>query len=58
MCIIHEFEAYIILTAYPSLEQGAAIPLRLGFEDLGGVSGRYWANSYTGGAENGEVLPW
>lgn len=47
-----------MLTACFRIEQGAVIPLRLAFEDLDGVSGRYWANAYTGGIENGEVLPW
>lgn len=48
----------MILISKFHIEQGAVIPLRLAFEDLGGVSGRYWANPYTGGTENGEVLPW
>ncbi|KAF2136912.1 uncharacterized protein K452DRAFT_322144 [Aplosporella prunicola CBS 121167] len=39
-------------------DEGARIPLRLGFGDVGGVSGRYWANESVGGKGEGSVLEW
>ena len=39
-------------------EQGAAIPVRLAFEDLGGVTGQYWANSSIRSKGEGEVQDW
>ena len=41
-----------------SPEQGAAIPVRLGFGDVGGVSGKYWANESVRGKGEGEVQGW
>jgi len=40
------------------LEEGAAIPLRLGFGDIGGISGEYWANESTDGKGDGTVSVW
>ncbi|TKA81948.1 hypothetical protein B0A55_01936 [Friedmanniomyces simplex] len=39
-------------------EEGAMIPMRLAFEDLGGVKGRYWANGSVRGKGEGEVQEW
>lgn len=39
-------------------EQGAAIPVRLGFGDVGGESGRYWANANVRSKGEGEVQEW
>ena len=39
-------------------EQGAFIPYRLAFEDIGGVTGRYWANGNVRSKERGEVQEW
>jgi carbonyl reductase 1 len=39
-------------------EEGARIPVRLAFDDLGGVSGKYWANSSVRGKGEGEVQGW
>ncbi|KAK5111627.1 hypothetical protein LTR85_011805 [Meristemomyces frigidus] len=39
-------------------EEGARIPVRLAFEDLGGVTGRYWANDSIRGKGEGEVQEW
>lgn len=38
--------------------EGASIPLRLGFEDIGNVSGRYWANDFVGDTYKGRVQNW
>ncbi|ERF74575.1 hypothetical protein EPUS_00705 [Endocarpon pusillum Z07020] len=38
--------------------EGASIPLRLGFEDIGHVRGRYWANDFVGDTDNGRVQNW
>lgn len=40
------------------VEEGAAIPLRLGFGDIGGISGEYWANESTDGKGDGTVSVW
>lgn len=37
---------------------GAKIPVRLAFGDLGGVSGRYWANDGVRSKEEGKVQEW
>ncbi|EFR02682.1 carbonyl reductase 1 [Nannizzia gypsea CBS 118893] len=37
---------------------GAKIPLRLAFGNIGGVSGRYWANDSVGGSGDGEIQEW
>lgn len=39
-------------------EQGAKIPVRLAVGDLGGVSGRYWANDSIRGTGEGKVQEW
>lgn len=39
-------------------DQGATIPLRLAFGDIGGVTGKYWANSSIRGKGEGEVQEW
>jgi carbonyl reductase 1 len=39
-------------------EEGAKIPFRLAFGDIGGVSGKYWANESVRGKGEGEVREW
>jgi len=39
-------------------EEGAKIPYRLGFKDIGGVSGRYWGNKSISGKGEGQVMSW
>ena len=39
-------------------EDGATIPLRLSFGDVGDVTGKYWANSSIRGKGDGEVQEW
>jgi len=39
-------------------EDGAKIPVRLALEDLGGVTGRYWANGGVRSKEEGSVQEW
>ncbi|KAF2481683.1 NAD-P-binding protein [Neohortaea acidophila] len=39
-------------------EQGALIPYHLAFEDIGDVSGKYWANSSLRSKEAGKVQEW
>lgn len=41
-----------------SPEQGATIPLRLAFGDIGDVTGKYWANDSIRGKGEGEVQEW
>jgi carbonyl reductase 1 len=41
-----------------SPEDGARIPVRLALEDLGGVSGEYWANESVRSRGSGEVQKW
>ena len=38
------------------LVEGARIPIRLAFEDLGGVSGKYWANPSVSNRGDGQVM--
>lgn len=40
------------------VEEGATIPLRLAFGDVGGPTGKYWANSSIRGKGEGEVQEW
>ena len=39
-------------------EDGAKIPVRLAFGDIGGVTGKYWANASVRSKEEGEVQEW
>lgn len=39
-------------------EQGAIIPFRLAFGDIGSVSGKYWANESVRSKEDGQVQEW
>jgi carbonyl reductase 1 len=39
-------------------EQGAIIPIRLAFGDIGDVSGKYWANDSVRSKEYGKVQEW
>jgi len=39
-------------------DDGATIPLRLAFGDVGDVTGKYWANSSIRGKGDGEVQEW
>ena len=40
------------------LEEGALIPIRLGFDNIGDISGEFWANDSTNGKGNGKVAMW
>lgn len=37
---------------------GIKIPIRLGFKDIGGVTGRYWANPSVSDSGEGRVMEW
>lgn len=37
---------------------GAKIPIRLGFGDIGGVTGRYWGNPSVADTGDGQVMDW
>ena len=39
-------------------EDGAKIPVRLAFGDIGGITGAYWANASVRSKEEGEVQVW
>ncbi|WPH03096.1 NAD(P)-binding protein [Acrodontium crateriforme] len=39
-------------------EQGAKIPIRLALGDIGGVTGRYWANDTVRSRDEGKVQEW
>lgn len=39
-------------------QEGAKIPVKLGFGDIGGVSGKYWANDSVNGRGDGKVQEW
>lgn len=41
-----------------TVEDGAKIPIRVGFGDIGGVTGKYWANDDIGGKGEGKVQKW
>ncbi|PWY93210.1 NAD(P)-binding protein [Aspergillus sclerotioniger CBS 115572] len=41
-----------------TVEEGARIPLRLGFGKIGNISGRYWANDSVAGKGDGKVQDW
>ena len=40
------------------LADGAKIPIRLGFGDIGGVTGRYWGNPSIADSGDGQVMEW
>jgi carbonyl reductase 1 len=40
------------------LEQGARVPIRVGFGDIGGVTGKYWANDEIWESGEGSVQDW
>ena len=44
------------VNSYTTVAEGATIPLRLGFGDIGGVSGKYFANPSIRSRENGQVM--
>ncbi|MCJ1254646.1 hypothetical protein MMC24_002461 [Lignoscripta atroalba] len=37
---------------------GAKIPIRLGFKDINGVTGRYWGNPTVSDTEDGQIQSW
>ena len=39
-------------------EEGARIPVKLAFDDIGGVSGKYWANPSVSGRGSDEMRDW
>ena len=39
-------------------EDGAKIPVRLGFGDIGSVTGRYWGNPSVADIDDGQVMDW
>lgn len=39
-------------------EEGARVPLRLGFGDIGDTTGRYWANDQIWDKGEGKVRDW
>lgn len=39
-------------------QEGASIPVRLALDDIGGVTGKYWANSSVRSRGLGEVQEW
>ena len=39
-------------------EDGAKIPVRLAFGDIGGATGKYWANASVRNKGEGEVQEW
>lgn len=41
-----------------STEEAAKIPLKLGFKDIGDVTGKYWGNDSIMGKGEGEVQAW
>ena len=41
-----------------SIEERAKIPVRLAIGDIGGISGRYWANDSVASAADGKVQDW
>ena len=40
------------------VEEGARIPLRVGFGDINGLTGKYWANDEIWGKGEGRVQAW
>lgn len=40
------------------LAEGAKIPIRLGFKDIDGITGRYWANLAVSESGEGRVIEW
>ncbi|KAH8082353.1 hypothetical protein HD553DRAFT_71696 [Filobasidium floriforme] len=41
-----------------SLEEGARVPLNIALKDIGGTTGKYWANSSVSGTGEGQVQKW
>lgn len=39
-------------------EEGSRIPIRLGFKDIGGITGRYWGNPSVSDTREGQVMEW
>lgn len=39
-------------------EEGARVPFRVAFGELGGATGRYWANDGVRSREEGKVQEW
>ena len=39
-------------------DEGARVPLRLGFGDIGGMTGRYWANNQIWDKGEGRARGW
>lgn len=48
----------IIPTLIGEIADGAKIPIRLGFGDIGGVTGRYWGNPSIADTGYGQVMEW
>lgn len=41
-----------------STEEGARVPLNIALKDIGGTTGKYWANSSISGTGEGQVQKW
>ena len=41
-----------------SPKDGAKIPIRLGFEDISGTTGRYWGNRSVADTGSGQIMDW
>lgn len=41
-----------------NLVEGAKIPVKLGFGDISGTTGRYWANPGIADKGDGQVMAW
>jgi hypothetical protein len=51
---------YILMTDLltESLVEGAKIPVKLGFGEISGTTGRYWANPGIADKGDGQVMAW
>jgi hypothetical protein len=56
--LFHQSRAHCVLTSTNFAEEGARVPLNIALKDIGGTTGKYWANSSVSGTGEGQVQKW
>jgi hypothetical protein len=56
--LFHRSPAHRVLTHSDVTEEGARVPLNIALKDIGGTTGKYWANSSVSGTGEGQVQKW
>jgi hypothetical protein len=56
--LFHRSPAHRVFAFTNIAEEGARVPLNIALKDIGGTTGKYWANSSVSGTGEGQVQKW